>query len=43
MKYGAYAHLYKRNKQTTWYLIYDVDAQSNVLVNKIVSNHVTNS
>ena len=41
LKYGAYSYPYKRNKSTTWYIIYDVDSHNNVYVNKIISNHQT--
>jgi hypothetical protein len=41
LEYGAYSYPYKRNKMTTWYIIYDIDLFSNVCVNKIISNHHT--
>ena len=41
-QYGEYQLKYKRNKRTTWYIIYDIEAYSgNILINKIISNHVT--
>jgi len=43
LKYGSFAYPYKRNKQTTWYIIYDINPQNRILVNKIVSNHITTS
>jgi hypothetical protein len=41
LKYGAYSYSYKRNKFTTWYIIYDVDSHNDVYVNKILSNYQT--
>ena len=41
LKYGAYSYPYKRNKQTTWYIVYDVTKQNNILVNRIISNYMT--
>jgi hypothetical protein len=41
LKYGMYAYSYKRNKNTTWYIIYNVDSDKNVFVNKIISNYLT--
>ena len=39
LKHGAYAYPYKRNRSTTWYVIYDTDSLNNIFVNKIISNH----
>jgi mRNA-degrading endonuclease YafQ of YafQ-DinJ toxin-antitoxin module len=41
LKHGTYSYPYKRNKQTTWYIIYDVNMQNNILVNKIISKYKT--
>jgi len=41
LKYGAYSYPYKRNKNTIWYIIYDMDKYCNILVNKIISNYMT--
>ena len=41
LKYGKYAYPYKRNKNTTWYIIYDIDNNNNILVKKIISNYLT--
>jgi len=41
LKHGAYSYPYKRNKRTTWYIIYDINWQNNIFVNKIISNHRT--
>ena len=41
-QYGEYQLTYKRNRRTTWYIIYDIEQNSgNVLINKIVSNYMT--
>jgi hypothetical protein len=39
--YGSKVHAYKRNKQTTWYIIYNLDQHGNVFINKIMSNYQT--
>ena len=42
LQHGEYQQKYCRNKRTTWYIIYDIEPFSgNVLINKIISNHVT--
>ncbi|MDR3235299.1 MAG: hypothetical protein LBT48_01030 [Prevotellaceae bacterium] len=41
--YGAYSYLYKRTRNTIWYIIYDIDAMDNIFVNKIISNYMTRS
>jgi hypothetical protein len=41
LQFGAYSYPYKRNKSTTWYIVYDIDLFSNIYVNKIISNHQT--
>ena len=41
LKYGKYFYPYKRNKNTTWYIIYDVDSNNNIFVKKIISNYLT--
>ncbi|HBL33297.1 MAG TPA: hypothetical protein DDZ96_05685 [Porphyromonadaceae bacterium] len=40
-RYGAYIYRYRRNKQTIWYIIYDMDIYGNIFVNKIISNYTT--
>ena len=41
-QYGEYQLNYKRNRRTTWYIIYDIEPNSgNILINKIISNHMT--
>jgi hypothetical protein len=39
--YGSKVHAYKRNQQTTWYIIYNLDRYGNVFINKIMSNYQT--
>jgi hypothetical protein len=39
--YGSKIHAYKRNQQTTWYIIYNLDQHGNVFINKIMSNYQT--
>jgi len=41
LKYGKYSYPYNRNKNTTWYIIYDIDSDNNIFVNKIISNYLT--
>ena len=40
-RYGKKVHKYLRNKNTTWYIIYDIDINNNVFIKKIISNHLT--
>jgi len=40
-KYGQKVHRYRRNPNTTWYIIYDIDRDNNVCINKIISNYMT--
>jgi len=40
-KHGAYVHAYKRNKATTWYIIYNVTVSNDIWIEKIISNHLT--
>jgi hypothetical protein len=41
-RYGAYHLKYKRNNRTTWYIIYDIDTNSNdILIQRIISNYKT--
>ena len=39
--YGDKVHKYSRNRDTTWYIIYDIDSCNNLYINKIISNHLT--
>ena len=40
-RFGAKVHRYRRNNQTTWYVIYNIDDENNIFVNKIISNYST--
>jgi len=40
-RHGVYAYPYKRNSNTTWYIIYDIDLSGNILIKKIISNYQT--
>jgi hypothetical protein len=39
--YGSKVYKYKRNPNTTWYIIYNLDRYGNVFVRKIISNYLT--
>jgi hypothetical protein len=40
-QYGEKAYTYQRNKNTTWYIIYNTDIFDNVFIEKILNNHLT--
>ena len=40
-RYGKKVYNYSRNKTTSWYIIYNVDIDNNVFINKIISNYLT--
>ncbi len=40
-QFGSKIHTYKRNKQTQWFVIYEIDSFNNILINHITSNHLT--
>ncbi|MDD6356759.1 MAG: hypothetical protein PUG15_01520, partial [Bacteroidales bacterium] len=40
-QYGEYIHTYKANAHTQWYIIYDIDEDGEVVINKIINNHMT--
>ena len=40
-RYGKKVHKYSRNKNTIWYVIYDIDLDNNVYINKIINNYLT--
>ncbi len=40
-QYGEKVHKYRRNANTTWYIIYNMDIQKNIFINKIISNYTT--
>jgi hypothetical protein len=42
LNYGEKIHIYKRNSQTQWYIIYNWDAVNEIAyVVKILNNHIT--
>ena len=40
-EYGSKVHTYKRNRNTTWYIIYNLDLFGNVYINRIINNYLT--
>ncbi|MFT3752220.1 MAG: hypothetical protein QM800_04865 [Paludibacter sp.] len=40
-RFGNYVHRYRRNKNTTWYIIYNRDEYKNIFIQRIMSNHFT--
>lgn len=41
-RFGDKVYKYRRNKNTTWYIIYDYDTQNNnVFIKHIIPNHTT--
>ncbi len=41
-QYGKKVFTYKRNKNTCWYIIYDIDTTTNTIyIQHITSNHIT--
>jgi len=42
LKYGTYVYPYKRNANTTWYIIYNKIGED-IYIEKIISNHLTSS
>jgi hypothetical protein len=41
LKYGTYSYPYRRNKNTIWYIIYNIDTSNTIFINKIISNYLT--
>lgn len=39
--FGKYMFRYRRNKRTTWYIVYDIDSLNNIYINRILSNHIS--
>ncbi|MDR2086143.1 MAG: hypothetical protein LBP72_03100 [Dysgonamonadaceae bacterium] len=39
--YGDYVCRYKRNKNTVWYIIYNIDFYGNIWIEKITNNYLT--
>ena len=40
-EFGTHLHRYRRNKNTTWYIIYIKDEYKNIFIQRIFSNHIT--
>jgi hypothetical protein len=40
-KFGNFVSIYRRNKNTKWYLIYNTDQFNNIYIQHIISNHIT--
>ena len=40
-QHGDKVHKFVRNRNTTWYIIYDIGLSKNVYINKIISNYLT--
>jgi len=40
-RYGEKVYTYRRNKNTVWYIIYNLDQHGNVYIQRIVSNYNT--
>ena len=38
-KFGQKVYTYKRNRQTEWYFIYDIDEHENIIVKRIMCNN----
>jgi len=41
-QFGKHVHRYQRNKNTTWYIVYDKDEYFNIYIQRIFSNHTQN-
>ncbi len=39
--YGRYVYRYRRTSATVWYIIYNLDSQSNIRIEKIINNYLT--
>jgi hypothetical protein len=42
-KFGKYVFTYKRNSRTTWYIIYDIEPNCDIIIKKIMNNYTTKS
>ena len=41
-QFGNKVYKYRRNRNTTWYILYDYNKQNNIVyINHIISNHTT--
>ena len=39
--FGNNVFIYRRNPNTDWFIIYNIDAKKNILIEKIISNYLT--
>ncbi len=39
-RFGEKVYTYRRNKQTNWYIVYNLDSHANVYIQRIFSNHL---
>ena len=39
--YGKFVHTYKRNRNTCWYIIYNIDLSNDVFIERIMNNYMT--
>ena len=40
-QYGNYVSTYRRTSSTVWYIIYNIDQQENIRIEKIINNYMT--
>jgi hypothetical protein len=40
-RYGEKVYKYSHNKNTIWYIIYNIDSHNNIFINKIINNYST--
>jgi hypothetical protein len=40
-QYGTYVLSYRRTTSTVWYIIYSVDKEENIRIEKIINNYMT--
>jgi plasmid stabilization system protein ParE len=40
-QYGNYILAYRRTSSTVWYIIYNIDKEENIRIEKIINNYIT--
>jgi plasmid stabilization system protein ParE len=40
-EYGTKVYSYRRSSATTWYIIYNIDENDDIYIEKILNNHLT--
>ena len=40
-QYGTYVSSYRRTSSTVWYMIYNIDNEKNIRIEKIINNYIT--